>query len=56
MTDAAVVTGVPPGELAALVQANLDGTHGCIDSPAILPSRGCPADGVTAPARWPLTS
>ena len=48
-----MVTGVPPGELAALAQANLNGMHGCIDSPAILPSRGCPVDGVTASARRP---
>jgi len=32
-------------------QANLDGMQRCINCPAILPSRGCPADGVTAPAR-----
>jgi hypothetical protein len=43
---------VPPGELVAVAQANLDGMYWVrIDCPAILPSRGCPADGVTAPTR-----
>jgi hypothetical protein len=39
------------GELAALALANLDGVHGCIDSPHDAPEPCCPADGVTAPAR-----
>jgi hypothetical protein len=48
-----MMTGVPLGELAALVQANRDGMLGCIDSRATLPSRVCPVDGVTAPTCWP---
>jgi hypothetical protein len=53
MGGAAMMTGVPLGELTALVQANLDGVLGCIDSRAILLSRACPVDDVTALARWP---
>ena len=45
MGGAAMMTGVPLGELAALVQVNVDGVLGCIDSRAMLPSRACPVDG-----------
>lgn len=46
-----MMTDALPGELVTVAQASLDGMHGCIDCPAILPSRGCPADSVTVSAR-----